>query len=46
MDLEKTTQKAAELILKAGSQGAKLFLFPEAFMSGYPWVCIFVPMWR
>jgi len=37
MDLEKTTQKAVELIRKVGSQGAKLVLFPEAFMSGYPW---------
>jgi len=35
-DLEKTLDKAAELVNEASDQGAKLILFPEAFISAYP----------
>jgi len=35
-DLEQTLQKLENLALKASSKGAKLILFPEAFVSGYP----------
>ena len=36
---EKTVDKAVKAILKAGNNGAKLIVFPEAFISGYPdWV--------
>ena len=35
----KTVDKACNAILEAGRQGAKLIVFPEAFISGYPdWV--------
>lgn len=34
-----TTNKACEAISEAGKNGAKLIVFPEAFISGYPdWV--------
>lgn len=35
-DTPSTIKKACELIEKAGSNGAKLMLFPEAFIGGYP----------
>jgi nitrilase len=36
MDLEASVQKACDLIIEAGSKGAGLIVFPEAFLSGYP----------
>jgi nitrilase len=39
LDKEKTLEKACNAILEAGEKGAKLIVFPEAFISGYPdWV--------
>ena len=39
LDKEKTVEKACQAILEAGKKGAKLIVFPEAFISGYPdWV--------
>ena len=39
LDREKTVQKACDLIAEAGKNQAKLIVFPEAFISGYPdWV--------
>ena len=39
LDREKTVEKACSAIMEAGEQGAKLIVFPEAFISGYPdWV--------
>lgn len=39
MNKEKTVDKACQAILEAGQKGAKLIVFPEAFISGYPdWV--------
>jgi len=39
LNKEKTIEKACKLILSAGKNGAKLIVFPEAFISGYPdWV--------
>src|SRR6266404_4986306 len=35
-DLEKTLEKLRRLAREAASQGAKLVLFPEAFVSAYP----------
>ncbi|WP_323756952.1 carbon-nitrogen hydrolase family protein [Roseivirga sp.] len=35
-DLEKTLAKTAHLVTEAASKGAKLSLFPEAFISAYP----------
>lgn len=36
---EKTVEKACQAIMEAGEKGAKLIVFPEAFISGYPdWV--------
>ena len=35
-DLEKTLAKTAHLVSEASSKGAKLALFPEAFISAYP----------
>ena len=35
LDREETVQKACELILEAGAQGADLIVFPEVFISGY-----------
>ncbi|MGW8122038.1 carbon-nitrogen hydrolase family protein [Roseivirga echinicomitans] len=35
-DLEKTLAKTADLVTAAASKGAKLALFPEAFISAYP----------
>jgi len=41
LNKEKTVEKACKLILQAGKKGAKLVVFPEAFVSGYPdWVWI------
>lgn len=39
MNKEKTVDKACQAISEAGREGAKLMVFPEAFISGYPdWV--------
>jgi nitrilase len=39
LNKEKTVRKACEAIIEAGNKGAKLIVFPEAFISGYPdWV--------
>ena len=39
LNKEKTVDKACEAIIDAGKEGAKLIVFPEAFISGYPdWV--------
>ncbi|GAA3579904.1 carbon-nitrogen hydrolase family protein [Snuella lapsa] len=39
LNKEKTVEKACKAILEAGENGAKLIVFPEAFISGYPdWV--------
>lgn len=39
LNKEKTVRKACDAISEAGRNGAKLIVFPEAFISGYPdWV--------
>lgn len=39
LNKEKSIDKACRLITEAGNKGAKLIVFPEAFISGYPdWV--------
>jgi nitrilase len=39
LDREATIDKACELIATAGSEGARLIVFPEAFIPSYPdWV--------
>lgn len=39
LNKEKTVEKACEAISEAGKNGAKLIVFPEVFISGYPdWV--------
>jgi nitrilase len=39
LDRTKTVDKACDIIKQAGSENAKLLVFPEAFISGYPdWV--------
>ena len=39
LDKEKTVEKACAAIDEAGKNGAKVIVFPEAFISGYPdWV--------
>ena len=39
LNKEKTIEKACNAILEAGKNGAKLIVFPEAYISGYPdWV--------
>jgi len=41
LDREKTVEKACELITQAGKNGARLIVFPEVFISGYPdWVWV------
>jgi nitrilase len=40
-DLESTVEKATRLIQDAGAGGAKLALFPEGFVGGYPKGCGF-----
>jgi nitrilase len=44
LNQEETVDKACEAILEAGKNGAKLIVFPEAFISGYPdWVWLYPP---
>lgn len=39
LDKKKTVEKACRLILQASKKGAKLIVFPEAFIPGYPdWI--------
>jgi nitrilase len=39
LNKEETVAKACAAILEAGEKGAKLIVFPEAFISGYPdWI--------
>ena len=39
LNLNETVAKACQAIIEAGENGAKLIVFPEAFISGYPdWV--------
>jgi len=39
LNKEKTVEKACKAIAEAGKNGAKVIVFPEAFISGYPdWV--------
>jgi len=41
LNRKQTVEKACDLIAQAGSAGAKLIVFPEVFISGYPdWVWI------
>ncbi|TAM86381.1 MAG: carbon-nitrogen hydrolase family protein [Candidimonas sp.] len=40
-DKDKSVAKACQLILEAGRVGARLIVFPEAFISGYPKGCHF-----
>ena len=41
LNKEKTVDKACKAIAEAGKKGAKLIVFPEAFISGYPdWVWV------
>ena len=44
LNISATIEKACELIKQASSQGAKLVVFPEAFIPGYPdWVWLLPP---
>lgn len=44
LNKEKTVDKACDAIAEAGKNGAKLIVFPEAFISGYPdWVWLYPP---
>lgn len=44
LNLKKTVDKACGAIAEAGKNGAKLIVFPEAFISGYPdWVWLYPP---
>src|SRR3954454_22890925 len=36
LNRDATVEKTRSLITKAAAQGAKLIVFPEAFISGYP----------
>ncbi len=39
LNKEKTVDKACKAIIEAANKGAKLIVFPEAFISGYPdWI--------
>jgi nitrilase len=44
LNIEKTVDKVCDAIAEAGKKGAKLIVFPEAFISGYPdWVWLIPP---
>ncbi len=44
-DRKRTLEKAVDLTRDAARRGAKLVLFPEAFVSGYPRGLISAPWW-
>lgn len=45
LDREATVAKTCELIREAGSHGAKLIVFPEVYIPGYPyWVWLASPL--
>ena len=46
MDREATLEKAGRLIAEAGRNGARIAVFPEAFVPGYPDWIWFVPAGR
>jgi len=46
LDREATLEKACRLIADAGEAGARLAVFPEAFLPGYPLWVWFVPSGR
>lgn len=37
LDIEKSVEKTMALMDEAGSQGVQLLVFPETWISGYPW---------
>jgi nitrilase len=44
LDREKTVAKAAKLVAEAANRGARLVVFPEAFVPAYPdWVWVLQP---
>lgn len=44
LDLQASTDKACELISEAGKQGARIVVFPEAFLPAYPdWIWVVPP---
>ncbi len=44
LNKEKTVAKACKAIIEAGKEGAKLIVFPESFIAGYPdWVWLYPP---
>jgi nitrilase len=43
LDLDATVEKACALIREVGEKGAKLAVFPEAFLPGYPVWVWFIP---
>jgi|Deesub1362A_J573_1020465.scaffolds.fasta_scaffold00160_69 aliphatic nitrilase len=46
LNREKTTEKTIELLKEAAKEGAKLIVFPEAFIAGYPYFAwLGTPMW-
>src|SRR5262249_44756132 len=46
LDRERTIDKACDLVAEAGRHGARLVVFPEAFVPGYPLWSWFVPAGR
>jgi nitrilase len=45
LNREATIEKASRLILEAGENGAKLVVFPEVFVPGYPyWIWLDAPL--
>lgn len=46
LDRDATLQKACDLIATAGSNGARLAVFPEGFIPTYPFWAWFVPPFR
>ena len=46
LDLDATIEKSCALIAEAGANGAKLVVFPEAFLPSYPFWIWFVPAGR